>query len=126
MMKDIIVKTPNQPGTLATVCETLGNAGINIEGLCDSAGGIHVCIKNEDVTTARKDLTEAGMKVVDEQDIIILDFESENAIGTPGALGKILRKIANEGISVEFSYGLENNRYVIGVDNLEKALEAIK
>ena len=38
----------------------------------------------------------------------------------------ILRKIANEGISVEFSYGLENNRYVIGVDNLEKALEAIK
>ena len=58
--------------------------------------------------------------------IILLDLNSENAIGVPGAMGKILRKIANEGISVEFSYGLENNRYVIGVNNLEKAQAALK
>ena len=126
MLKDLIVRTPDQPGTLATVCETLGNAGINIEGLCDSPGGIHVCIKSEHVATARKDLIEAGMTIQDENDIILLDLESENAVGKPGAMGKILRKIANEGISVKFSYGLENNKYVVGVDNLEKAREALK
>ncbi len=33
-MKDLIVNLENEPGMLAAVGEVLGNAGINIEGVC--------------------------------------------------------------------------------------------
>ena len=53
----------DRPGTLADLGETLGKAGINIDGICgfpcEGKGIIHVLL--EDATSARKVLEEAGL-----------------------------------------------------------------
>lgn len=118
-MKDYTVVLPDRPGSLAMMCEALGDAGINIVGICDVPSEIHICV--EDVTTARSVLTEAGIEVRDERDVLIWDFGSKNVVGKPGALGKVTRKIADEGINIDFAYIAENNRLILAVNDINKA-----
>jgi hypothetical protein len=123
-MKDLTVVLPDRPGSLAMMCEALGNAGINIVGICDVPSEIHICV--EDAATTRRVLTEAGVEVCDERDVLIWDFGSANVVGKPGALGKITRKIADEGINIDFAYITEQNRLILAVNDLDKARVALE
>ena len=120
-MKDLTVILKNKPGALADMGETLGKNNINIEGLCGfplkDEGIIHVLV--EDDTTTRWILENAGFEVRAVRDVIVLDIG--NIAGKPGTGGKLARKIGNAGVNIDLIYLAENNRIVIGVDNLEKA-----
>ncbi|MFX0184898.1 MAG: ACT domain-containing protein [Candidatus Hodarchaeota archaeon] len=124
-MKDFTISLEDRPGTLADLCETLGNANVNIEGICgipcEGKGYIHIIV--EDHETTKQALEEAGFEIEAERDILILDIST--IAGIPGTGAEVSRKLANAGVNINLIYMAENNRVVIGVDNLEKALSVI-
>ena len=122
MARDLTVFLEDRPGRLADLSEALGDAGINIEGICgvpqQGKGVIHVLV--EDAAAARQALEANGMNVSAEREVLIMEVEDR-----PGALGKIARKLANAGINIELIYAATSTRLVIAVDDLEKARGAV-
>jgi hypothetical protein len=125
-MKDLTVILKNQPGMLADMGETLGKMGINMEGICGfplkNEGIIHILV--EDDTTTRWALENAGFEVRAVRDVLVLDIG--NIAGKPGTGGKMARRIGKAGVNIDLIYFAENNRIVLGVDNLEKARAALE
>jgi hypothetical protein len=122
-MKDLKVELEeDQPGTLADIGETLGNAGINIDGicgyLCEGKGVIHILV--EDATSANKALKESGFEVTEECDVLVLHVSDQ-----PGELGSICRRIANAGVNIDLIYAATETRIVFSVDDLEKARSVV-
>ena len=120
-MKDITVILENTPGTLADMGEALGNMGINMEGLCgfplNDEGIVHILVDDE--TTAQWALKEAGFEVKAVREVMVVDIG--DIVGKPGSGGKLVRKIGDVGVNIDLIYLAENNRIVIGVDDLVKA-----
>ena len=125
-MKDLTVILENKPGSLADLGDTLGKNGINMEGLCGfplkDEGLVHILVEEE--TTAKYILEEAGFEVRAIREVIVLDIG--NIAGKPGTGGKLARKVGNAGVNIDLIYFAENNRIVLGVDNLEKAQAALE
>ncbi|MCH8905963.1 MAG: amino acid-binding ACT domain-containing protein [Candidatus Heimdallarchaeota archaeon] len=119
-MKDLTVILQNRPGTIADMSEALGKAGVNIEGMCgfpcEGEGVIHLLVENAAI--ARTTLESAGFEIRGERDILVWDLGS--MVGKPGSGGDLTRKIANAGINLDLIYFAENNRLILGVDDLEK------
>lgn len=124
-MKDIAVILENTPGALADMGEILGKNGINMEGLCGiplhDEAIIHILVEDETVT--RYVLESAGIKVSAVREVIVLDIG--HIAGKPGSGGKMARKIGNVGVNIDLIYFAENNKIVIGVDNIERAKAAL-
>ena len=110
MAKDLLISLEDRPGTLADLGEALGEAGINIEGMCaithEGRGIIHVLV--EDVAGARRALQGAGIKVEGETDVIVGDLPSD--VDRPGTMGAMMRSVADAGINVSFAYLATKNR----------------
>jgi hypothetical protein len=121
MAKDLTVTLEDRPGTLAEMGEALGKAGINIEGVCgflsQGKGVIHILV--EDAAAASRALEAAKIHVNEERDVLLL-----NVADRPGEFGRICRKIAKAGVSINLSYLASDLRLVLGVDNLDKARKA--
>jgi hypothetical protein len=120
-MRDLTVILKNKPGVLADMGETLGKMGINMEGLCGfplkEEAIIHILV--EDETTARWALEDSGFEVRAVREVLVLDIG--NIAGKPGTGGKLARKIGNAKVNIDLIYLAENNRIVLGVDDIEKA-----
>jgi hypothetical protein len=115
MSQDVTVLILNRPGTLATVGEALGNAGVNIEGLSVlPGGGIHILV--EDADAARRALSTAGIEAGAIRPVLVLNVQDR-----PGEIGKTCRRLADAGVNVDLIYLATESRLVIGVDNLDKA-----
>lgn len=125
-MKDITVILKNKPGLLADMGEILGKNGINMEGLCGipikDEAVVHILVEEE--TTARYVLESEGFQVHAVREVLVIDIG--HIVGRPGTGGKLARKIGNAGVNIDLIYFAENNRIVIGVDDLERARNAIK
>jgi len=115
----------NQPGMLADMGEILGQNNINMEGICgfplNDEGIIHILV--EDETTTKWVLEAAGFEVRAVREVLVMDVG--NIAGKPGTGGKIARKIGDAGVNIDLIYFAENNKLVLGVDNLEKARAVI-
>ena len=124
---DLTITVEDQPGELARIGETLGNAGINIEGLAgftaQGQGFIHVLV--EDAAGARQALDGAGLKVSDEADALVMDLPSEG-IDRPGTLGQMARKLADAGVNVQAIYIATKNRGVAVTSDNAKAQAALR
>lgn len=122
MTTDLTVILEDRPGTLADMGETLGKAGVNIDGgcgfACEGKGVIHILV--EDASPARQALDEANIEVTDECQVLLVDMEDQ-----PGELGKIARRIADAGVNIDVLYLSASNQLVLGVDDLDKARAAI-
>ncbi|HXF83037.1 MAG TPA: ACT domain-containing protein [bacterium] len=122
MARDLTVVLEDRPGTLAALGETLGKAGVNIEGICGfpvgGKGTIHLLV--EDAAAARRALQQGGMQVTGEQDVLVTTLEDK-----PGSLGAALRKIASAGVNVTLLYLATRTRVVIGASDLAKARAAL-
>jgi hypothetical protein len=121
-LKDLSLSLEDRPGTMADAGEALGNAGVNIEGICgfpvSGRGLAHFLV--EDAARARKALEGAGVKVTAEHDVLVVDVADR-----PGTLGQVTRKLAKAGVNLNLIYLATNTRLVIGADNLDKARGAI-
>jgi len=124
-VKDLTVVLKNQPGILADMGEVLGKMGINMEGLCGfplkNEAFVHILV--EDETTTRWVLEDAGFEVRAIREVLVVDIGQ--GVGKPGTGGRMARKIGDAGVNIDLIYFAENNRVVLGVDNLEKARTAL-
>ena len=125
MATDLAVSVADQPGGLADVGEALGNAGINIEGLCGvglgDRGVIHVLV--EDGAAARAALEGAGLDVESEAEAIVSAIPGD--VRTPGTLGKMARAVAEAGVNMRAVYLATGDRAVAVTDDNAKALAAL-
>jgi hypothetical protein len=125
MATDLAVSVADQPGGLADVGEALGNAGINIEGLCGvglgDRGVIHVLV--EDGSAARAALEAAGLNVESEAEAIVSAIPGD--VRAPGTLGKMARAVADAGVNMRAVYLATNDRAVAVTDDNAKALAAL-
>jgi hypothetical protein len=122
MPTDLIVELENRPGELARLGETLGGAGVNIEGLCAAADGgagqVHVLV--EDPSAASRALQGAGITVAGQQEVLVIPGQD-----SLGELGRITRAVADAGANITLAYLATGTRVVLGVDDLEKARAAV-
>ena len=125
MATDLTVSVEDRPGGLADVGEALGNAGINIEGLCGvglgDRGVIHLLV--EDGAAARAALEGAGLNVESEAEAIVSAIPGD--VRTPGTLGKMARAVAEAGVNMRAVYLATDNRAVAVTDDNAKALTAL-
>lgn len=125
MATDLTVLMEDRPGQLAAVGEALGNAGVNIEGLCGLAyegrGVAHLLV--QDAAAARSALEAAGIQVAAEADPLVFDLSGD--IDRPGAAGAMARKIADAGVNVLAVYLATGNRGVLVTSDNAAALAAL-
>jgi hypothetical protein len=121
MATDLGVTVEDRPGGLADIGEALGNAGINIEGLCGigmgDRGVIHLLV--EDGAAARTALESAGLTVESESEAIVSEIPGD--VNTPGTLGRMARSVAEAGVNMQAVYLATNNRAVMVSDDNAKA-----
>lgn len=119
-MKDLEIVFQNRPGALAEMGEALGKAEVNVEG-----GGVWPCDDGkhsiahflfEDADAAREALEAAGIRVVADREVIALRLRQ----GEPGQLGRLARRMADEGVNIQVQYSDHYNQLILVVDQLVK------
>lgn len=117
-MQDITIHLQNKPGAFADMGETLGAAGISLEGggmFVENGKGIgHFLVENAE--KAKQVLEAKGIIVTDINDVLIQKLKQE----IPGQLGKITRLMANSNISILVQYSDHYNQLILVVDDYEK------
>ncbi len=120
-MKDITIVVENKPGALADLGEILGKENINMEGLCgtlcEGEDLIHILVENPG--KAYNLLERADFKIKSQREVLVVEIK--DIVKKPGSGGNLFRKLAHEEINIDLIYLAENNRLVIGVDDLKKA-----
>jgi hypothetical protein len=123
MMKDICIEQPVGFDSLVKIGEVLGVAGVNIEGLSVTSfkeqGVIHFVV--EDAVTAKSALESAGLTIKAITDVFVLDKDLKGVTGKSGSFGEICKTLRDQGIQINFGYPAENNRFIFGVSDVEKA-----
>jgi hypothetical protein len=69
-----------------------------------------------DGPAARKALDGAGIRVLQERDVLALRLNQDE----PGQLGKISRRMAEAGVNIEVQYSDHNHQLILVVDDLAK------
>jgi hypothetical protein len=125
-MKDLTVSLEDRPGTLADLGESLGSAGVNIEGLTvvsfEGRAIAHVLV--EDAMAARAALESAGVKIEGEADPLVSEFPADQ-VDKPGAMGEMARAVANAGVNIQVVYLATKNRGVMVTSDNAKARQAL-
>jgi hypothetical protein len=100
----------DHPQALAAATEALGRAGINLEGLTEVGGVLHVL--TTDSPGATRALRAAGIRVSGGRPVAVVDVQDQ-----PGAVAALLRRIAAVGMNIDFLYLATRTRVVLGVDD---------
>ena len=108
----------DRPGTLAQAIGCVSAAGINIDGYAEMNGVVHVL--TPDMTAARRCLSDAGFRVVQEQQVVLVPVADE-----PGAAARVFQQIADAHINVRYTYLATRNRLVISSDNPQAVINAV-
>lgn len=117
--REITVKLANSPGALARVAQLLGAERINLLALMvEPSGSLRMVVDNP--LHASSLLREQHYQV-EERDVLFTTIPNE-----PGALGRALRLLADNGINVDYAYvsGIDRMPMVsviIGVADASKA-----
>ena len=109
----------DRPGMLAKAIGCVSAAGINIDGYTEMSGVVHVLTDN--VRAARQSLSDAGFRVVQQQQVALVPVADE-----PGAAARVFQKIADAHINVRYSYLATRNRLVIASDNPQAIINAVE
>lgn len=118
MATDIKISLPDRPGALSQAAQALGEASVNIEGICgqtvDGNGVIHLLV--EDQEGAMRALSGAGIQVQSTEEMLVLGVEDK-----PGVLGQVTADLATAGINIHTAYLATATRLVLGVSDLPRA-----
>lgn len=108
----------DRPGMLAKAIGCISAAGINIDGYSEMNGVVHVL--TTDLAAARRCLTAAGFREVQEQDVIVVSVADQ-----PGAAARVFQRIAEAHINVRYSYLATGNRLVIASSDPQAVMNAV-
>jgi hypothetical protein len=115
MGRDLTLKlTTDRPGELARVAQTLSNAGVNIEGIAEIGGVVHVLAR--DPSAARSALRAGGYTIDGELEVLVLPMTDR-----PGELSMIMQRLADASVNLRFIYLATHTRVVIGADDITRA-----
>jgi hypothetical protein len=120
MAKDLTVDLgEDRPGMFAKAAEALGAAKVNIEGFCEISGQLHLLVNSP--ARAKTALAKAGFRVTGERDVLV-----QKLLNRPGTGGRALRKLADAGVNIEYSYMATGTRLVTAVDDMKAAQKAAR
>jgi hypothetical protein len=119
MGRDLTVRlAADRPGELARVVDTLSRSGVNIEGLTEVDGVVHVLAR--DPSSARSALRAGGYTIEGELEVLVLPMSDR-----PGELSMVMQRLAEAGVNLRFVYLATETRVVIGVDDISRARAAV-
>ncbi|MEV1131208.1 hypothetical protein [Agromyces sp. NPDC049794] len=128
MAKDLLVTLKDVPGEGARLGEALGNAGVNIEGLCaimeGGTGAVHILVN--DVAGAKAALEGAGIAVEAETDVLVSPALPGPDVDTPGRFGAMARALADAGINISLVYVAARNRVVLATSDNQRATQLLQ
>ncbi|WP_228484741.1 ACT domain-containing protein [Microbacterium cremeum] len=112
-LHDIEVLLPDRAGALAEFGETLGAAGVSLEGggvfTHRGVGVAHYLV--DDADRARAALEARGIGPVIVREVVTLRLDQE----IPGQLGTLARAMADAGVGISVQYSDHDHRLVIVV-----------
>ena len=115
MGRDLALRlTTDQPGELARVAQTLSRSGVNIEGIAEIGGVVHVLAR--DPSAARSALRAGGYTIEGELEVLVLPLTDR-----PGELSMIMQRLADASVNLRFIYLATGTRVVIGADDITRA-----
>jgi hypothetical protein len=120
MGRDLTVRlAADRPGELAKVVDTLSRSGVNIEGMTEVDGVVHVLAR--DPSAARSALRAGGYTIEGELEVLVLPMPDR-----PGELSMLMQRLAEAGVNLRFVYLATETRVVVGVDDISRARAAIE
>ncbi len=125
-MKEFTVNLANRPGMLASLTETLAEAGVAIEALAafglDDEGYVRVIVDNAEAT--RQALRAAGLGAT-ERKILTMTLSHR-----PTSLAEMTRSLAESGVNIEAMYLLnscaDGLEFAVAVDEPDRARPHLK
>jgi hypothetical protein len=112
---DLEIAMENRPGQLALMGETLGAAGVSVEGggmfVAGGVGVAHFLV--EDGVVAQRALEAAGLVVVACRPVLVQRLAQDE----PGQLGKLCRAMADAGVNIEVLYSDHDHQLILLVDD---------
>src|SRR2546426_3932310 len=98
MGRDLALRlTTDRPGELARVAQTLSRSGVNIEGIAEIDGVVHVLAR--DPSAARASLRAGGYPIEGELEGLVMPMTDR-----PGEPAMITRRLADASVHVRFVY----------------------
>ncbi len=99
--RQLSVMVENKRGALAEICTKLAEKAVNILGLMvpDQPGVAPVRLVVSSLDVSKRILDDMGLTYT-EEDVLFVRLSDR-----PGALGKLTRKLADNGIDVLYAYG---------------------
>ncbi len=117
-MEDVAIELEDRPGSLATMGEALGAAGVSVEGggafAVDGRGIAHFLVT--DGAAARAALETAGLRVLAVRPVVVQRLRQDE----PGQLGKLCRRMATAGVNIEVLYSDHEHQLVLVVDDPDR------
>ena len=118
--RDITVKLgDDRPGALAALVQALSRSGVNIDGIAEVDGIVHVLAR--DPSAARAALRAGGYTVEGELEVVVLPMPDR-----PGELSMVMQRLAEAGVNLRFVYLATGTRVVIGADDITRARAALE
>ncbi len=99
-VSEITAKLENKPGRLAKICEAMAHEKINIRALSvmDSGDRSVLRLVVDQLEPTKRVLTSLGTEC-DVSEVLAVEMENR-----PGALTKLLEKLAGDHINIEYAY----------------------
>lgn len=125
-LRDLTLRLPHEPGSLAKVGKALGEAGVALEGggawlTPDTSSGCAHFLVN-DAKVAVRALNDVGITVSAVQPVILHRL----AQGRPGQLGRLTTALGQAEINIEIIYSNHDHQLVLVVDKPIQAIDIIK
>lgn len=108
--RDLAVRVADR-GALAVLGETLGHAGISVEGGGAFGDMAHFLV--EDAERAAQLARAAGIDVLGIEDVVTVRLDQER----PGQLGAIARAMADAGVTIRCMYSDHDHQLILCVDD---------
>ncbi|HEY2314792.1 MAG TPA: hypothetical protein VGH96_14345 [Streptosporangiaceae bacterium] len=120
-MDDLTIELDDRPGALAELGETLGAAGISVEGggVFGGQGRAIAHFLVADGTRARQVLAAAG-RAADSRPVLRRRLDQAR----PGQLGSIARRLADAGVNIDVMYSDHDNCLILVVNDPDAAAAA--
>ena len=118
--RDLTVRLmEDKPGALAGVVQALSRSGVNIEGIAEIEGVVHILAR--DPGAARSALRARGYQIERELEVLVMPMTDR-----PGELTMIIQRLAEASVNVRFIYLATSTRVVIGTDDVMRARKTLE
>lgn len=114
-MVDLCIALDDRPGALAHLGETLGRAGVSLEGGGVWGGEAHFLVA--DGEAAARALAAASIRLVRASEVVSLRLRQDET----GQLGLVARRMADAGVNIVVQYSDHDGNLILVVDHRERA-----